>query len=109
MPTAYKVLGQTTPTANTITTSYTVPASTNTIISTITVCNQGSGTAGVGIAICPANTTVTTSQYIVKNASISTSDTVFLTVGVTLNATDTVRVESNIANISFNIFGSEIS
>ena len=38
--TTYKVLGQSNPSATTATTLYTVPAATQTIVSTITVCNQ---------------------------------------------------------------------
>jgi hypothetical protein len=109
MPTSYKVLGQSTPSANTITTLYTVPSTANTVVSTVTVCNQGAGNAAISIAVCPANTSVTTSQYIVNNATVVANDTVFLTVGLTLATTDTIRVNSNIANVSFNTFGSEIT
>ena len=108
MTTVYKVLGQQTPSANTMTTLYTVPAGNAAVISTIAICNQTGANAAVGIAVCPANTTVTTSQYVVKDAVITTSDTIFLTLGVTVAATDTVRVISDSANVSFNAFGSEI-
>jgi hypothetical protein len=109
MPTVYKVLGQSTPTANTTTTLYTVPSAANTVVSTMAICNQSTGNANVSIAVCPANTAVTTSQNIVANALVIANDTVFLTVGVTLATTDTLRVTANVANISFNAFGSEIS
>lgn len=109
MTTTYKVLGQNTPTANTVTTLYTVPANTSAVVSTVTICNQSGSNSTVGIAVCPANTTVTTSQYIVNSAVITVADTIFLTVGVTLAATDTIRVVSTTANVSFNAFGSEIS
>ena len=109
MTTLYKVLGQSTPTANTVTTLYTVPSTANTVVSTLTVCNQGGANAAISVAICPANTAVTTSQYIVNTATVVANDTVFLTVGVTLATTDTIRVFSNIANVSFNAFGSEIT
>lgn len=109
MTTTYKVLGQSTPTANTVTTLYTVPSATNTVVSTIAICNQAAANANVAIAVCPANTSVTSSQYIVNNALIVANDTIFLTVGVTLDATDTLRVSANVANISFNAFGSEIA
>jgi hypothetical protein len=36
----YKILGQVQPGANSLTTIYTVPASTNTVVTTITICNQ---------------------------------------------------------------------
>jgi len=108
MATIYKVLGQTNPTANTITTSYTVPAGNSTVISSITICNQGNANANMAIAVCPANISITTSQYIINNATCVPNDTIFLTLGVTLAATDTVRVSSTNDNTSFNIFGSEL-
>lgn len=109
MPTSYKVLGQSTPSANTVTTLYTVPSTANTVVSTVAICNQAAANANVSIAICPANTAVTTSQNIVSNALVVANDTVFLTLGVTLATTDTIRVSANVANISFNAFGSEIT
>lgn len=109
MTTTYKVLGQNTPSANTVTTMYTVPANTSAVVSTITICNQSGSNSSVGIAVCPANTSVTTSQYIVNSATVVANDTIFLTVGVTLDATDTIRVIASTANVSFNAFGSEIS
>jgi len=109
MATVYKVLGQQTPSANTATTLYTVPAATSTVVSTVTICNQSGANAAVSLAVCPANTAITTSQYIVNSALVTANDTVFLTVGVTLATTDTLRVVSNVANVSFNSFGSEIS
>jgi hypothetical protein len=109
MPTIYKVLGQATPAANTLTTLYTVPASANTVVSTLAICNQASANANISIAICPANTSATTSQYITSNVLVIANDSVFLTLGVTLATTDTIRVSANVANISFNGFGSEIT
>lgn len=109
MPTSYKVLGQQTPSANTVTTLYTVPTSANTVVSTLAICNQSTANANVSIAVCPGNTAVTTSQNIVANALVVANDTVFLTVGVTLATTDTIRVSANVANVSFNAFGSEIT
>ena len=109
MPTVYKVLGQQNPAGNTMTTLYTVPSATSAVCSSISICNQGSGNANVSVAICQANTAVTATQYIVKDATCVASDTIFLTLGVTLATTDTIRVNSNNANTSFAAFGSEIS
>ena len=109
MPTVYKVLGQANPSANTITTVYTVPSATSTVVSSLAICNQGTGNASIGIAVCPANTAVTASQYIVNNATCVANDSIFLTLGVTLASTDTIRISSTNANTSFSVFGSEIS
>ena len=108
MTTVYKVLGQNAPSANTLTTLYTVPAGNSAVLSTISICNQYTGNANVSIAICPANTSATTAQYIVNTATIVPYYTIFLTLGVTLAATDTIRVNADQANVAFGAFGSEV-
>jgi hypothetical protein len=108
MTTVYKVLGQQNPAANTVTTLYTVPSGNAAVVSTLSICNQGAANANISVAVCVANTSVTATQYIVKDALITTNDTIFLTLGVTMAATDTVRISSTNANTSFAAFGSEI-
>jgi glucose-6-phosphate dehydrogenase assembly protein OpcA len=109
MPTTYKVLGQSNPSATTATTLYTVPSSTSTIISTITVCNQASSAATYRIAVRPAGATLAAQHYIVYGATVAASDTTTLTLGLTLATTDVLTVYASSANLSFNAFGSEIS
>jgi len=109
MPTVYKVLGQSAPTANTATTLYTVPSATSTVCSSMTVCNGANANASISVQVCVANAATSASQYIVNNNNLVPNDTLFLTLGVTLAATDTIRVTSGIANVAFQLFGSEIS
>lgn len=109
MPQVNKVLGQVIPAAATLTTLYTVPAATSTIVSTLVVCNQTAADAFFRIAIRPSGASIATSQYIVYNASIAAYDSVFITVGITLLATDVVSVRSADGSVSFNLFGVEIT
>lgn len=109
MATTYKVLGQVNPSATTATTLYTVPSSTSTIISTITICNQASSAATYRIAVRPAGATLEAKHYIVYGATVAASDTTTLTLGLTLATTDVVTVYASSANVSFNAFGSEIA
>ena len=109
MATTYKVLGQVNPSATTATTAYTVPSSTQTIVSTISVCNQASSAATYRIAVRPAGAALADQHYIVYGATVPASDSVMLTVGLTLNATDVVTVYASSANLSFNLYGSEIA
>jgi hypothetical protein len=109
MPVSYKVLGQSNPTINTLTTLYTVPASTNTIISTLTVCNQAAANASYRVAVRPANASVTSAHYIGYDTLVQGNDTVALTLGITLAATDVVSVQANTSTVSFNLFGTEIT
>lgn len=109
MATTYKVLAQSNPAATTATTLYTTPASTQTIVSTISVCNQAATAATYRIAVRPAGAALAAQHYIVYGATVPASDSVMLTVGITLAATDVVTVYASSANLSFNAFGSEIA
>ena len=109
MATTYKVLGQVTPSASTNTTLYTVPSATQTVVSTISVCNQNSAAAVYRIAVRPAGATLASQHYIVYGATVPGIDTSMITVGLTLGATDVITVWASTSNISINAFGSEIS
>lgn len=109
MATIYKVLGQSTPSATTATTLYTVPASTSTVVSTISVCNRDSSSATFRLAVRPAGASLSNQHYLVYDAPISANTNVAFTFGITLATTDIVTVYASTANISFSIFGSEIS
>lgn len=109
MPTVYKTLGQSNPSATTATTLYTVPSSTSTVLSTLTVCNQASTSATFRIAIRPAAASLTASQYIAYDTPIAANDTIALTLGITLATTDVVTIYASSATMSFSAFGSEIS
>ena len=109
MPTVYKVLGQSAPSATTATTLYTVPSTTSTVVSTITVANRDSTSATFRIAVRPAGATLANQHYIAFDCSVGANDTTALTLGLTLDATDVVTVRASTANLSFSAFGSEIS
>jgi hypothetical protein len=110
MPTTYKVLGQSAPSAATATTLYTVPAATQTIISTINVVNTHASTAdAIRIAVRPDGATLANQHYIVYGVSLSAGATFTYTGGITIDATDVITVYSTNGTSSFNAFGSEIA
>jgi len=110
MATTYKVLGQSAPSAATATTLYTVPAATQTIISTINVVNTHASTADtIRIAVRPDGATLANQHYIVYGVSLSAGATFTYTGGITLDATDIVTIYSTNGTSSFNAFGSEIA
>jgi glucose-6-phosphate dehydrogenase assembly protein OpcA len=108
MARAYKILGQSAPSATTATTLYTVPSSTYTVVSTITVANRGTSNATYRIAIRPDGDTLANQHYIAYDATILANDTVALTLGITVDSADVITVYASSANLSFNAFGSEI-
>lgn len=109
MATTYKVLGQLNPSATTATTLYTVPSSTSSVVSTISVCNAGSSAATFRIAVRPAGATLEQKHYLIYGATVPASDTTMITVGLTLATTDVVTVYASSANLSFQAYGSELS
>lgn len=109
MPAAYKVLGQSNPSATTDTTLYTVPASTSAVCSTLSVCNLSSTAATYRVAVRPAGATLANSHYLAFDASVAGNDSVLLTLGISLAATDVVTVRASTANVAFSLFGSEIT
>jgi glucose-6-phosphate dehydrogenase assembly protein OpcA len=109
MPQTHKVLGQANPSATTLTTLYTVPASTQAVCSTIAICNTASSATTYRIAVRPAGASIATSQYLAYDAALPANDTATLTLGVTLAATDVISVYAASANVAFSAFGVEIT
>lgn len=109
MPTNYKVLGQSNPAATTATTLYTVPASTQAVISTIVVANLTATNATFRIAVRVNGATLANSQYVAYDVTVGASDSTALTLGITLGAADVVTVYASTANVTFTAFGSEIT
>lgn len=108
MATIYKVLGQTQPSATTNTSLYTVPSATSTVCSTLAICNMGVSTT-YRVAVRPAGATLSNEHYLAYEAAINQYDTVMLTLGVTLATTDVVTVYAGTSNVTFQLYGSEIS
>lgn len=109
MATNYKVLGQSAPSSTTATNLYTVPASTSAVISTLVVANRAATSATYRISIRPAGAAQANQHYIAYDVTVGGGDSTTLTLGLTIAATDVVTVYASTANISFNLFGSEIT
>ena len=109
MPQAHKVLGQSNPSATTLTTLYTVPASTQAVCSTVTICNTASSATTYRIAVRPAGASIANQHYVAYDAALPANDTATLTLGVTLAATDVISVYAASANVAFSAFGVEIT
>lgn len=109
MATNYKVLGQVEPAADTLTTVYTVPAATETVVANICIANLSSTDAYIRIAIRPDGEAIADKHYIAYNSGIPAYSYEYLTMPITLNASDVISVYSSTGFVSFNVFGSEIS
>ena len=102
-----KTLGQVSPNAITETDLYTVGAGTSTVISSIVICNRSATQATFRVSISVSGGATATKDYIYYDLIIAGNDTFVATIGMTLAATDKIRVYSSTANLSFNLFGQE--
>lgn len=109
MPLVYKILGQSAPAATTEADLYTVPASTSTIVSSISIANRGTAIATYRISTSATGSATATKDYVVYDANINPNQTIVLTLGLTLATTDKVRVYGSTADLSFQAFGTQVS
>lgn len=114
MPLSYKILGQVNPTtAGANVELYKVPAGAETVVSSINICNRGASGSSFKVSVRQANAAIAPSQYLAYDTIVNGGDTIILNMGVTLGNVgvtgDTIYVSANTSNLSFNLFGSEIT
>lgn len=104
MATSYKILAAATGTV-TQTAVYTVPAATNAIVSTLSVCNNTSGAVTVAVQVQKGGS----GQYfyLIPNASLAAGTRQGFTEGWALGAGDVIRVAGT--GVDFVFFGTEIA
>ena len=79
------------------------------MISTVTVCNRATGSATYRVSVRPNGDAQANQHYLAYDSTVPANDTIALTLGLTLDAADVVTVYGSSANLSFNVFGSEIA
>ena len=110
MATTYKVLGQAAPADTANADLYTVPASTEAVISTIVVSNVTATDATCRIFVRVAGAAAAAGNALVYDGTVAANDFTAVTVGITLAATDAITVQSGTADaLTFQAFGSEIA
>lgn len=110
MPTTYKVLGQSAPSTTNDTNLYTVPASTQTVVSTLSVTNDTSTAATFRVYIRVSGAAASATNTLFFDTNLAGNTTAFFTVGLTLGSGDIITVRSGTADaLTFQAFGSEIS
>lgn len=108
MAVSYKILGQSAPANTNNADLYTVPANTETVISTLLITNTTSSAAKCRIFIRNDGATAATSNALVYDASVPANDFKAITVGLTVNSSDVISVRTDTANaLTFQAFGSE--
>jgi glutamyl-tRNA reductase len=109
MASIVKVLGQAAPAATTATDVYTVPSATETVISTIIIANRDSSAGTFRLSVRPNGATQADEHYIAYDVVISANDSTTLTLGITMDAADVLTFRASTADMSVNVFGTELS
>lgn len=112
MPQTYKRLGAINPSANTQTNVYVVPSATEAVISSIAICNQSTSNASYSLIVMPPGAFASpagAANFVVRGAVVPAADSIILTIGLTANAASIFAANTNNPNVSFSMFGSEIT
>lgn len=109
MPNTYKSPAQLVPSANTLSTLYTVPSVTQVVVSNIHICNFGSTNANIRIAVSPDGASISNEHYLFYGLTVSANDTIQLGDGITMDSSDVMSVFSTTASVSFNLSYAEIT
>ena len=104
-----KSLGQVATSATTETDLYTVPGTTSTVVSSIFVCNRGTTSSKFRISHAVGGGATANKDYLFYDETVPANSTYQFTAGLTLATTDKIKVYAETANLSFNIYGQEIS
>jgi glucose-6-phosphate dehydrogenase assembly protein OpcA len=111
MASSYKTLGQLDLTDATLTTLYTCPSSTETVISTIVIANRASAADTFRLALRTDGDAISDKHYLAYDVPVAANDSTTLTLGVTMQATDviSVRAGGTASELSINAFGAEVT
>lgn len=111
MPTTYKRLGNIASSGVIATADTLYTASVPATVSTIAVCNTSASAQTFRLAVHTATTyPATAAAYLVFGASVAANDSVFLTIGVTLDTTNKyILCSASSSVVGFTAFGAEIS
>lgn len=104
-----KVLAQGNPAAVTLTDTFTVPAATSVVVSSIVVANRSATATTFRISVAVAGAADDPEQYVAYDAPIDGNDVVPLTLGISLAATDVVRCYAGANTLTFSLFGVEVT
>lgn len=102
-----KVLGQSAPSATTLTDLYTVPSGKSAVTSTLAICNRSGAAITYRVAIRPSGASIANAHYVAYGVNLPANSADYMTVGFTLGQGDVVSVWASDGNSSWSLFGDE--
>jgi hypothetical protein len=109
MPQSYEILGQVSPSANTLNNVYVTGASSSAIVSTITIHNFSDSNSSYSLLVRPINEAEASKHFIIRGGIVPARELITITGAVTMNSSAILAANTNGASISFNAYGVEIS
>jgi hypothetical protein len=105
---AKKILGQSLPTDTNEATLYTVPSGQEAVLSSLTVCNKSTNAAKFRVRVKVGGAGDDDKEWVYYDLEIQGNDTFVATVGITLAATDLIKVRTDTASaLAFQAYGDE--
>ena len=109
MAQAYKLLGQVSPTANTLSNVYVTGASASAIVGTITLHNFSDSNTSYSLVVRPINEAIGNKHFIVRGGILPARELITITGAVTLNSSAILAANTGGSSVSINAYGVEIS
>lgn len=109
MPESYEILGQVSPTGNTLTNVYVTGASSSAIVSTITLLNFSDSNTSYSLLVRPINEAESSKHFIIRGGILPARELITITGAVTMNSSAILAANTNGSSVSINAFGVEIS
>ena len=111
MASSYKTLGQLDLTSSALTTLYTCPAATETVVSTIVIANRDTAATTFRLAMRTDGDAISDKHYLAYDVPVAANDSTTLTLGMTMVATDVLSVSAagTASLLSVNAFGAEVT
>jgi len=109
MAQTYEILGQLSPTANTLTNVFVTGASSSAIVGTITIYNLSEANATYSLMVRPINETLANKHFIIRGGILPARELITITGAVTMNANAILAANTHGSSVSFNAYGVEIT
>jgi len=110
LATTYKILGQSEPATTSNATLYTVPSSTEAIVSTITVANTSGQEVSFRVFVVGDGDTAGTQNALAYDAALAANSFTAFSIGLTIGAGDALVVRASTGStITFQAFGTELT
>jgi hypothetical protein len=79
------------------------------VISTVVIANRDSSAGSFRLSVRPNGATQADQHYLAYDVPIAANDSTTLTLGITMDAADVLTFYASSADMSINVFGTEIS